>query len=218
MGLPVPFSPVITGEEVAFDRDLHAYRDTDGTRRMSTTQALTIAGLVDFSMVHPTVLRIASERGRLVHHATAVIDRGDSIDDYVVPDHIGGYVEGYHAFLREMKFVPDPDWIERPMIVELFGHRVGMTPDAVGTIARVPTLIDRKTSVTSHPAWAIQTAGYDLGLRAAGLQVRQRMAVQLSSSGYYKVRLYEDRGDYDTFGDCYRLAAWKLKNRLARLD
>jgi hypothetical protein len=72
--------------------------------------------------------------------------------------------------------------------------------------------------VTSHPAWAIQTAGYDLGLRAAGLQVRQRMAVQLSSSGYYKVRLYEDRGDYDTFGDCYRLAAWKLKHRLARLD
>jgi hypothetical protein len=101
-----------------------------------STQALTIAGLVDFSMVHPTVLRIASERGRLVHHATAVIDRGDSIDDYVVPDHIGGYIEGYHAFLREMKFVPDPDWIERPMIVELFGHRVGMTPDAVGTIAR----------------------------------------------------------------------------------
>ena len=174
------FAAPLLGDEVAFDRDLHAYLDQDNVRRMSVTQALTISGLVDYSMVPEPVLRIAQQRGRLVHHAAAVIDRGDALDEFDVPAEIEPYIEGYHAFMREMKFVPDADWIERPMIVELFGQRVGMTPDAVGTIHGVPTLIERKTCASYHPAWAIQTAGYELGLTAAGLQIRQRFAVQLA--------------------------------------
>jgi hypothetical protein len=205
------------GDEVAFDRDLHAYLDR-GIRRMSVTQSLVVSGLVDYSMVPAEIMVPAQARGRLVHHATALIDRGENLDDYEVPEIYMGYVEGYHAFQREMKFVPNQDWIERPMIVDLYGHRVGMTPDSVGTIDRVPTLIDRKTSATAHPAWAIQTAGYDLGLRAAGLQIRQRFAVRLTPDGYYKLHPHDDPSDFETFGDCYRMASWKLKHRLATLD
>jgi hypothetical protein len=208
---------LLIGDEVAFDRDLHAYLDTDRTRRMSVTQALTISGLVDYSMVPEPVMRIAQQRGLMVHQATAVIDRGEDLSDYEIPETLEGYIDGYAAFLREMKFIPDREWIEKPMIVELFGHRVGMTPDAVGTINGIPTLIERKTCSTAHPAWAIQTAGYELGLKAAGLQIRQRFAVRLLKTGYYKLHPYDDRGDFDTFGDCYRLAAWKLKHRLAEL-
>lgn len=208
---------VATDEDVIFDRDLHAYLDTDGSRRMSVTQSLVIAGLVDFSMVPAPVLQAAQQRGTLVHHAAAIIDRGDSLEDYAIPAELDGYVEAYLAFLREMRFLPDPDWIERPMIVELFGHRVGMMPDAVGTIEGIPTLIERKTSRSRHAAWRLQTGGYELGLKAAGLQIRQRFALQLFPNKTYKLDPHDDPGDLDTFGDCYRLAAWKLKHRLAEL-
>ena len=208
---------VLLDDEVAFDRDLHAYVDTDGTRRMSVTQALTIGGLVDYSMVPAEIMAPAQTRGKMVHHAGAIIDRGDDLSEFDIPDTIEPYIEGYHLFLREMKFIPDPDWVERPMIVELFGHRVGMTADSVGTMGGVLTVIDRKSSATAHPAWSVQTAGYEAGLKAAGLQVRQRMAVQLLRTGKYKVLPYDNPGDFDTFADCYRIAAWKLKHRLAVL-
>lgn len=208
---------VLIDEEVAFDRDLHAYRDSDGTRRMSVTQSLVIAGLIDFSMVPAPVLQAAQQRGTLVHQACAIVDRGDSLEDYAVPPELENYVEAYLTFQREMRFLPDPEWIERPMIVELFGHRVGMTPDAVGTIAGVPTLLERKTSRSRHVAWKLQTGGYELGLKAAGLQIRQRFALQLFANRTYKLDPHDDPGDLDSFGDFYRSAAWKLKHRLAEL-
>lgn len=205
-------------EEVAFDRDLHAYRDTGGQRRMSVTQAIQIAGGIDYSMVPATILVSARSRGQLVHQATAIIDRGDDLTDFEIPEEIEPYLEAYMLFQREMRFVADPEWVERPMIVEIFGSRVGMTPDAFGTMDGVPTLIERKATVASHPCWQIQTAGYDLGMRAAGVQVRQRFALQLLRTGRYKLHPHEDEGDFDSFGDCYRWAAWKLKHRLAELD
>lgn len=209
---------VLLDDDVAFDRDLHAYREPDGARRMSVTQALAIGGLIDYSMVPTDVLERAQSRGIQVHSAAAIIDRGEALDEYIVSETIEPYVEGYLQFLREMKFLPEPEWVERPMIVELFGQRVGMMPDSIGTINGVLTLIDRKTSATAHPAWAVQTAGYEAGLKAAGLQVRARMAVQLTRAGKYKVYPYDNPGDLEIFASCYRVAAWKLKHRLAVLD
>jgi hypothetical protein len=108
--------------------------------------------------------------------------------------------------------------VEQPIIVDLFGHRIGMTPDAIGSIGGNLVLIERKATVAAHPAWALQTAGYSLGAKAAGLQIRQRFAVQLLRSGNYKLHPHEDRSDFDSFGDVYRVAALKLKYRLAELD
>lgn len=209
---------LLIGDEVAFDRDLHAYLDTDKTRCMSVTQALNISGLVDYSHVPVPVLVHARRRGTLVHQACAIVDRGEALSDFDIPGEIDPYIDAWLAFRKELKFSPDPDWVERPMIVGLFGHRVGMTPDAVGLIDGVPTVIERKSTAAAHPAWAIQTAGYSLGLQAAGLQIRQRIAVQLLPTGRYKLHPHEDGGDYDAFGDFYRAAAWKLKHRLAVLD
>ena len=207
----------LTIEEVAFDRDLHAYYE-GGRRCMSVTQALNISGLVDFRRVPREILEAAQYRGKLVHHAAAIIDRGEDLGEYDVPEVFGGYVEAYANFMQEMKFKPNREWIERSMIVVIFGQIVGMTPDAVGLIDGVPTLVERKTSAAYHPAWTIQTAGYELGLRAAGLQIRQRFSLRLHPDGRYKLDAHDDRGDFDTFGDCFRLASWRLKNRLSTLD
>lgn len=214
-------APILLDDEVSFERDLHAYRDTDGTRRVSVTQALKIEGLIDYSVVpggeNGPIMIAARRRGLLVHQAAAIIDRGDSLEEYDVAE-FEGYVDAYHLFAKEMKYLADPDWVERKMIVELFGQRVGMAPDSVGTMDRIPTLIERKTCSSVYAAWKLQTAGYASGLLAAGLQIRQRFALQLFSNGRYKLHPHEDRGDFDAFGDCYRMAAWKLKHGLARLD
>lgn len=211
-------SAVLTGEDVFFEHDAHAYIDADGrTQRMSVTQAIKIAGLIDYSMVPPDVLKNAAARGRLVHQASSILDRGEDLGSYEIPSECEPYIDAYVLFCREMRFVADPEWIERPMIVELFGHRVGMTPDAVGMIDGVPTVVERKATASGHPSWAIQTAGYELGLRAAGLQIRQRVAVQLLRTGKYRLFPYENAGDYETFADAYRLAAWKVKHNLAKL-
>jgi hypothetical protein len=209
---------VLVGDDVQFWRDSHAYIDMDQSRRISVTQALKIAGLIDYSMVPPDVLANACDRGRLVHEGCATIDRGESLDELEIPEVVLPYLDAWMAFLSDMRFVPDPDWVEVPMIVDLFGHRIGMTPDTVGTIGGVLTVIERKATASKHPAWTLQTAGYALGLNASGLQVRQRMAVQLLRTGKYNLDPHEDKSDYDTFGDVYRVAAWKIKNRLATLE
>lgn len=209
---------VLIGDELAFDRDLHAYIDMDQSRRISVTQALKLAGLIDFSMVPPDILANACSRGRLVHDGCAIIDRGESLDDVEIPEPVMPYLEAWMRFLSDMRFVPDPDWVEVPMIVNLFGHRIGMTPDTVGTIGSILTVIERKATASKHPAWKLQTAGYLLGLNASGQQVRQRMAVQLLKTGKYSLDPHEDDSDLDTFGDVYRVAAFKVKHRLASLD
>lgn len=212
------FPSVLTGEDVFFEHDAHAYLDADGvTQRMSVTQAIKIAGLIDYSMVPTDVLANAAARGRLVHQASAILDHGDDLSYYEIPPECEPYIEAYARFCHEMRFTPDPEWIERPMIVELFGHRVGMTPDAVGHIDGVPVVLERKATSAAHPSWAIQTAGYELGLRAARVQVRQRVAVQLLRTGKYRAYTYDNDGDYEIFADAYRLAAWKLKHNLAKL-
>lgn len=212
------FPTILSGDEVFFEHDAHAYIDADGvTQRMSVTQAIKIAGLIDYSMVPPEVLEHAAARGRLVHQGAALLDRGVDLSDYNIPTVCEPYLDAYRNFCREMQFFPMQDWIERPMIVEIFGHRVGMTPDAVGTINGVLTVLERKATSAAHPSWAIQTAGYELGLRAAGLQIRQRMAVQLHNTGNYRLFTYDEAGDSEIFAAAFRLAAWKLKHNLAKL-
>lgn len=207
----------LLGDEVHFEHDSHAYRDADGSECISVTQAIQIAGLIDYSMVRPEYLEVARRRGDLVHQACALADQGEDLNHYVMPDLLWPYISAYLTFVAEMKFVVNPDLVERRMIVDLFGHRIGMTPDAVGTIDGVPTLIERKAASAAHPSWAIQTAGYQMGLRAARVQVRQRMAVQLLPTAKYRVHVFDDETDAETFAAVYRIAAWKRKHNLAKL-
>ena len=207
----------IVGDDVHFERDAHAYIDHDGTRIMSVTQAITISQLIDYSMVPKEFLDYAAWRGRMVHQACAVLDKGWDLSEYEIPSECDPYIEAYYQFTRDTRFKPDPNWIEQPIIVTLFGHRVATTPDAIGTIDGVPTVVERKATANKHASWGIQTAGQSMALRAVGKQIRQRMAVQLLKTGRYSLDPHEDHGDFDTFADTYRLAKWKVKRNLAKL-
>lgn len=205
-------------DEVQFERDIHAYMD-NGVRRMSTTQAIRIAGLIDYSMVPPDILKRAADRGTLVHQASVLIDRGENLDEYDVPEMCLPYIDGYRLFLAETRFEADPAYTEVPRIATIAGQRVGMTPDRVGMLDGIPTVLELKTCASAHPSWGVQTAGYELGLpRPARCRNYQRVAVQLMKTGKYRLHAYEDSSDFDIFCDSFRVANWKLKHRLASLD
>lgn len=210
-------APLI-GDDVRFDDASHHYFDTDGeTPLLSPTTALRDVGLIDYSGVSREVLEKAAERGCEVHRLCAAVDRGHSLDGEDDGDYFL-YLEAYMLFRRVMRFKPDPNWIEKPLVVSLFGMRVGMTPDAFGTINGIPTLLERKTTSAIHPAWALQTAAYALGLRSVGVQVRQRMVVQLKPNGTYTLIVHDNPQDFDSIGDVFRVAALKRKYDLGRWE
>lgn len=220
MSAALSFEPVanIADGDFHFEQDTHSYIE-GGVRRISLTQAISIVGLVDYRFVLPEVLDRAAWRGKMVHDATAEIDRGIDVHaSYEIPEVCQPYVGAWELFCLETGFVPDRKQIEQPRIVTIAGIRVGMTPDVVGMLFGMPTVIERKTCSAHHPAWAIQTAGQDLGLPPPPrYRHHQRAAVQLLPSGKYKLWPYEDENDFEICRDVIRLAAWKLKNRLAKL-
>jgi hypothetical protein len=209
----------IVSGDICFEPDCHAYTDTDGKRCMSTTQAISLAGLIDYSMVPPSTLAHASWRGTLVHQATALHDRGEDLQDYDIPDDVAPYILAYQLFLRETGFVPDLERIERPAIVEIAGLRVGMTPDRIGVLDGAPAVVELKATAARHPSWGVQLASYEMGQpRPARFRQYNRVAVQLLPTARYKLWAYEDPCDFEIFLDAFRIAAWKLKHGLAKLD
>jgi len=209
----------IVSGDVCFEPDCHAYTDLDGRRIMSTTQAIKIAGLIDYSMVPAEKLGYASLRGTLVHAATAFHDQGRDVNDYYIPDWVMPYVRAYQRFLMDTGFAPDLERIERPAIVKIAGLSVGMTPDRVGTLHGYPIVLEIKATASAHPSWGIQLASYEMGLpRPPRRREYHRVAVQLKPNGDYKLFEYNDPLDREIFLDAFRVAAWKLKHGLAKLD
>ena len=220
MNAPLMFEPLpaIDEQDFHFEADPHAYIE-GGVRRISLTQAIRIAGLIDYSAIHPEILARAAWRGKMVHLATAEIDRGVEVRAvYDIPGACQPYVEAWELFLRETRFIPDPELVEKPRVVTIAGMRVGMTPDVAGMLWGAPTIIERKCCRKAHPAWGVQTAGQDMGL-APPPRCRHwdRAAVQLLPTGKYKLWPHEDESDYEICRGAIRQAAWKLKHGLATL-
>lgn len=97
------YAPAIP--RLTFDAEPHIYR-WDGQAVPSVTQLMQDAGIIDYSHLHPDTRRMAMERGRLVHLATAMYDEGTldegSLDPVLVP-----YVMvGWAGFRRETGFKP----------------------------------------------------------------------------------------------------------------
>lgn len=221
MSAAVAFEPIagIDDTDFHFEVDPHSYFE-GGVRRISLTQAIAIAGLIDYSHVPIDTLARAAWRGKMVHQATAYLDRGvDVYARYEIPEPCKPYISAWELFVRETGFVPNPEMVEKPRIATIASMRVGMTPDVVGTLFGIPTIVERKSCRAAHPAWSVQTAGQDIGMPPPPRRRHfARAAVQLLPSGQYKLWPHEDESDYEICRDTIRLAAWKLKHRLATLD
>lgn len=80
--------------------DQHIYRNEKGKIYLSCTQHLTIAGLVDFSMVKETDLEHARTRGTFVHDAVRMYLNNDLNTDNPMEGY-RGYVEAFIKFSKE---------------------------------------------------------------------------------------------------------------------
>jgi hypothetical protein len=209
---------MIESENVCFEQEEHVYT-VDGRRVLSVTQILQYAGYIGYAGINPAILAHAAWRGTLVHEATAHMDRGvDVYSAFDLPEEIIPYVSAYEKFVREFEFIPEVDQVERPRVVTIHGIEYAMTPDAVGLVRGIPTVIERKCTAAVHPSWGVQMAAYEAGIkRPSGYRNYQRIAVQLKPDATFKPHLFEDPSDFDYFAHAHGTTAWKLNNRLIKI-
>ena len=197
-----------------FDPELHAY-SFQGTPIPSCTEALEIAGLIDFDHVSAELLEWKSELGREVHKARHLDDTGRllSFDPAVAP-----YLAAWRLFRKESGFTPTLS--EYWQGAEVDGMRYGMRLDAFGTLRGRSTIVDAKIGEI-YPHHAIQLAGYAAGLTHALYATpfsrflnRKRAAVQLRADGSYRLKMFEDNRDFGVFTSALHIAHWKKERNL----
>jgi hypothetical protein len=202
-----------------FDQERHEYRAEGGRRVLSVTQVLKYAGVCDYDGIPPAILAHAAWRGTLVHEACAKFDLGIDVEaEFDLPEEIIPYYRAYVRFVQDTGFIADATEVERPRIVQVRGFEYAMTPDAVGTINGIPTLIERKCTAAVHASWQLQTAAYEAGLmRPERYRNYQRLAVQLKNDGRYNLVPHENANDFAAFCSFHAGIAWKLNQRIIKL-
>jgi hypothetical protein len=167
--------------------DDHVYRL--GSRVLpGNTQILKDMGIIDTAYYNMD----AAWRGTKVHEATALYDEynGDfhwpSVDSRYV-----GYVRGWEKFVRETGF--KADIIERPVLG--VGATYATTVDRVGIVGGKCVVLEIKTGTC--PKWVgLQTAMQLEACLAQGLlKSADRMAVELSADGKYRIVRCENPSD-----------------------
>ena len=187
----------------AVERDTSAYRDPQGRRLVSVTEALSIAGYVDFSMVRPDRLEKAANRGKLAHAVTAAMDLGQAVDledpamsPYCEPDELRPYIAAYEKFRADTNFVPE--LIEQA--VQSLRHRYAGTLDRFGQLNGNRAVIDLKC--TAQLDWWVgcQLSGYERALLEGWTEGPiRRFALRLKRDGTYHLKPYTDLADAAKF-------------------
>ena len=188
-----------------FDPAKHLFT-VDGVTVPSVTQILKSVGLINFAGIPASVLNHKRDVGSAVHLATHYLDE-DALDWSTVSEECEPYVRAYESFKRNSGF--EPELIEYKSVAQVDGMRFGMIVDRTGVIGGKPTLLELKTGEPSA-SWPVQLAGYKLGLGG----VRQRVALQLTKKGKYKIHTFADRNDEPIFKAALALCCWKRNVKL----
>jgi hypothetical protein len=201
-------SAAVQPEVWTFDPATHTYT-VNGQVVPSVTQVIRNAGLINFDMVKPDILERKALLGKLVHQACHYYDENDLPEE--LPEEVVERLESYKLFRTETGYKPDCNEVR--MIASIHGMKFGMQFDSIGMLHGRLTLVDLKTGADEHPAWGVQTAAYELGLKHTVKY--QRIAVQLKPERKYKVHSYNDPGDAQIFIACLAIANWKRNKRLS---
>jgi hypothetical protein len=172
-----------------FDPESHGYYGIDGKWVVSATQLLKLTGYSDYSHIDPEVLRNKAEIGSEAHEIAAMIDRyGLDIDPTWITERSKPYVDAYIKFRNDKNFVPDPEWIEKPIIACIHGMKIGITLDVFGKLDGYDAILERKCVETPMAAWAIQTCLQEMGkYKSNSVGRAQRFALQMKKDGTYRM-------------------------------
>jgi hypothetical protein len=179
-----------------FDDAGHIYRDEQGVFVPSLTQVLKFQGISDYAGIAHDVMAAAAARGENGHSILESYDRYGDYDPSWVSDDLVPSIEAYKTFLADTGFVPDPEWIERAMIVSVYGMKVGMRLDRRGKFNGQDAIVELKFTSAIQPSWAVQTAAQEMGVMGTNLTGRlTRLAVQLRKDGKYRIDMHYPNGD-----------------------
>lgn len=190
----------------------HSYLDDSGAFIPSLTQVIKLQGLSNFDGANPDDMETASLRGTALHELVQTYNQeGDYDPNWLTPD-IEGYFTGYRAFLKDTNFVPDPSWVERPLIATIRGMKVGMKLDMFGQFGRDRAVVEIKAASSKQDSWSIQTAMQELGVHGSNHVGRvRRFALQLMKTGKYKLWPHEDHARDEHIGlSALALVWWRL--------
>jgi hypothetical protein len=190
-----------------FDEASHTYT-VGGLVVPSVTQLL--APLRDFSMVPPKILEAKRALGVAVHLATELDDEG-TLDERSVHPRVRPFLDAYRRWRTEMKVtvLSSEQRVWHPTL------RYAGTFDCKVQIAGQKWVVDKKTALTEHPSWALQTSAYREPLPdKAELQCASLL---LHPDGTYGWRPYDapkHRGDFGIFCTYISQHHWKKANGL----
>lgn len=198
---------------LASERDTSRYTDAQGVRLPSVTEVLAIAGLIDLGGIPTERLEAGAARGRIVHHVTAELDRGERV---LGPEEFAPYIEAWARFRSEIGFKPER--IEASVVSHRY--RFAGTFDRFGgdSVGR-KVLLDLKTSIVPASWWALQLGGYHVLLedeaQASGFSLGpiERWSIQLCVDGTYKLHRYRSPADRSDFLAALRVSHWLLRER-----
>lgn len=196
--------------EIEFDPDKHEYR-VGGVLVPGVSQIL--ADISVMKRLDPAMLAQGQARGKLVHYACELFDKGD-LDEEDLDPSLEPYVRGWKRFRLDYKFTP----IANETIIHSERWGYAGTVDRVGSwkqLRRFPLVtVDIKTGI-ADPCHGPQLAAYTEPLRDMGLikksEMPQRAVVRLQPNGHYVIDPYTDPGDWSVF--LAELTGWKFKER-----
>lgn len=193
--------------DLRFDAERHEY--WVGDRRLPSVSEI-IAPLVDYTMVPDVRLEFARDRGTAVHLACHLDDLGQLDEDSVDEQHVLPRLKAWRQFKIDNEF--EVQLSEVPMAYLTLGF--AGTPDKKGTMrvgrTRKRVLPDIKTVVEMKPVIGVQLGGYELLLRHNGIEIDERIGVQLLPDGTYRTKTYGS--EVPTFMSLLTLHNWRCKH------
>jgi hypothetical protein len=189
--------------QVDFNEELHTYH-VGGVRYPSVTEI--IKPLSNFKGVSESVLEYAAGRGRAVHKACEIYNRGEEfaapLDPVIVP-----YFNAWKRFVNEKDVVimSAEQHLAHPTM------RYAGTFDATAAVALDDWLLDIKAVAQLQPCTGVQLAGY---ANLIGRPAIRRAAVQLKPDGTYLFHEYKSKSDWPTFVSCLTIHNFRSNNNV----
>lgn len=181
-----------------FDEATHTYQMENGEIWPSVTQVLQDMGFVDSRWFTEE----SRTRGKYVHKIIELHVKGE-LDEDTVDESLKGYFEAYQRFACDTSFIPEE--IEVP--ASILTYRFTGTPDYVGLLNGLPSIIDGKSGLISAVT-GLQLAGYEVLKQGR----YKRFALQLKADGNYKLTSFTDRNDRAIFLQAVSLWWWQKNN------
>lgn len=187
---------------LTFDADKHEYR-WNGRVVPSVTGILKVVGLIDSAWHTPE----ATERGSMIHLATALDDRGE-LDEASVDERIAGYLNAWRHWRSVSGF--EMHAIESPVYSTHYDYAGTLDRDGRHNGSRA--VLDIKSG-SPEPWHRLQLAAYAIARYGyATAAWVKRIAVYVADDGSYKMKTYNDADDLAAWVNVLGVYNWRAKH------